>query len=201
MHRLVCLGVALAIVLGMPCTSAAQEAPTESSAPPTVRAASTARGVVWTPPSRARPAATLLRAMHESGITAVRLTRLVPEEVLPVADTLGLRLFVDVPAAYRSASALRDALPALQDDIERIGALAQRHPSLHAVGLAQNAATHQDATCDLLGTLAATVRRSAPARLRSYYVTLFPPTHDRGTDRVDTVLVDLRGVDRPASRW
>jgi hypothetical protein len=187
--RLLLLGF-LAWMMAIPCAEAEATADTVGAA----------RGVVWTPPDRARPARAVLRQMHAAGITAIRLTRLPPDAALPTADTLGLRLFVDLPAAYLSADGLRERRASLRTAIDRVAQRASQHASLHAVGLATNADTRTEATCEELRWLARAVERRAQ-QVRTYYVTALPPRLDVCTGVPDRVLVDLRGAVDPQARW
>lgn len=171
------------------------------AAPDTLRRPAVERGVVWTPPERTRPALHALGEMRRRGVTAVRATRFVDDPaVLARADTLGLRLYVDGPAAYRSAAALRDSLDALARHVDRVVAAARRHPSVYAVGLAQYADTSVPAACDVLRSLADRVRERAPG-VQTYYVTPFDASVDRCAGAVDAVLVDLRDAADPWARW
>ncbi len=152
------------------------------------------RGVVWTDDA-ANPALDLAR-VRETGFTAVRVTGLPPDAVLRAADSLGLRVFVDLPVDYVLASDLRRRLPELRRDLDTLGARARRFVSLGDVGLARRADTSDPATCAVLGDLA----RHARARgLRPYYVSAFIET-DRCGEAVDLVLLTGRDRSVPEQR-
>jgi hypothetical protein len=158
---------------------------------------STLRGVVWAPPAADGPALRTLDRMAARGVTALRLTRLPSSEaVLSRADSLGLRLFVDLPVAFVSGPALRDSLRAAGPSLRRLRRWARRHPSLAAVGLARHADTSVPAACPPLADWTARLHEG-PAPLRTYYVTPFPPGTDRCRSATDLVLLDTRG--RPAA--
>lgn len=192
MRSFLLVGLLVGLLIGWMPFSAHAASPTASTP---------LRGVVWTPPDQARPAILQLQRMHDMGVTAVRLTRLLPDAALSTADTLGVRLFVDLPAAYHTASRLRARLPVLQEQIRRIAAASRSHPSLSAIGLAQNADTRHPATCDVIETLHRTVRQQSNDRLRTYYVTAFAPATDACTSIPNRILVDLRGVSHLNAHW
>jgi hypothetical protein len=138
--------------------------------------------------------------MKASGMTAARLTRPLPEAALPTADTLGLRLFVDLPAAYVTARMARGQQTRLIDAARALARLAKTHASLHAVGLVQNADTRDAEMCDLIDRWTGALRQHN-ASLQTYYVTAFPPDVDACATVPSRVLVDLRGSDAPLERW
>ena len=176
------LGLVLFVASGWRATVDAAHAQFRTGSPP--------QGIVWTPPASDRAARQALRRMHASGATAVRLTRpLDAERVLTTADTLGLALYVDLPVAYLSASALADTMAFARRTLDRVLRQAQRHPSVHAVGLARGIDTTTPTTCARLATLAQQVR--AASDLQTYYVTPFPVSTDRCGAAVDVTLVDL----------
>ena len=183
------------LCLGAACAQGAPGAP--ASATPAVAGE---RGVVWHPPAAPMQRARDLRDMRDAGMTAVRLTRLPGDALLAHADTLGLRLYVDLPVAYPSASALQDSLLSVRRSLDRVLEQAARHPSIRGVGLARGADTTVPATCRILRTLAETVRARS-ADLTAYYVTPFPPARDQCAGAVDLVLVDVVDAPAPTDRW
>ena len=167
---------------------------------PSPPADSTLRGVVWTPPAQPGPAVRALRRMVDDGVTALRLTRLPPAEVVwSRADSLGLSLFVDLPVSYVRASALDDSLRAARPLLDRLRRRAARHPSLRGVGLARGADTTVPAACDALRRWSDRVQAWGP-EVETYYLTPFAASHDRCAGAVDRVLVDLRARSSPRSR-
>lgn len=139
--------------------------------------------------------------MHKSGVTAVRLRSLPPADtVFGHADTLGLRLFVDLPVASVAAAALDDSLRAARPLLATLQRLARQHPSLYAVGLARGADTSTPAACAPLRHWTQRVHE-APPSLNTYYVTPFSAENDRCRDATDWVLLDTRGRSSPARRW
>ncbi len=160
-----------------------------------------ARGVVWTPPSEPDAARRTLNHMADAGITAVRLSSLPTDEtVLTRADSLHLRVFVDLPVSYVSAEALSDSLRAARPLLDRIRRLALRHPSLQAVGLARTADTSTPSACAALQNWTDRLHAATPP-LRTYYVTPFPAVHDQCADAVDMPLLDVRDRTAPIERW
>ena len=154
------------------------------------------RGVVWAPLGSDGEAVRDLARIRETGFTAVRVDGLPSAAVLRAADSLALRVFVDLPVDYVLAADLRGRLPVLRRALDTLAAHARRHPSLGAVGLARRADTSDPATCAAIGDLA----RHARARgLTSYYVTAFIET-DRCDGVVDLVLLTGRDLSRPESR-
>jgi hypothetical protein len=158
-------------------------------------------GVVWRPPDAPGPALRALGRIHALGATAVRLTSLPPTDALfHRADSLGLRLFVDLPVASVAAPALGDALNEAQPRLTQIRKLARQHPSVQYVGLARHADTTVPQACAVLRDWTERLH-DAPTSLRTYYVTPFRPSVDRCTDAVDLALFDTRGRPRPVDRW
>jgi hypothetical protein len=158
-------------------------------------------GVVWRPPDAPGPALRELRRIHAVGATAVRLTTVPSADTLFArADSLNLRLYVDLPVSYAPASTLRARLTAAQPTLDRLQSLARQHPSVQAVGLARHADTTVPQACSVLREWTERLH-DAPASLRTYYVTPFPPSADRCTDAVDLALFDVRGRPHPVDRW
>lgn len=198
-------GLLLVIVgclLLAPCPAASQPAQSPSVAPPEGPPPDrTLLGVVWTPPSYPGPALLELNRIAASGATAVRLSPPLPADtVFTRADSLNVRLFVDLPVSHVSASSLRDSLAAADSTRTRLLDLAQRHPSVHAVGLADHADTTVPSACSALEEASTHVHDRAPDLL-TYYVTPFTPSADQCQDAVDRVLLDLRGHPAPLERW
>ncbi|MFB6230002.1 MAG: hypothetical protein ABEL04_02505 [Salinibacter sp.] len=134
------------------------------------------------------------------GATAVRLTRLPSRPVAARADTLGLRLFVDLPVSYVAAPRLSDALAQVAPTLDRLVTLARKHASITHVGLAHTTNTTVPAACETLGRWTERVHDREPS-LRTYYVTPFAAAVDRCADAVDHPLVDVRASTRPVARW
>lgn len=167
----------------------------------TARSAPAARGVVWSVPGSRRAALLELERIRAVGATAVRVRGPIAyPSVLQRADSLNLRVYLDLPLRSLSAEGLAAALDTIDAAAERVGAQAQQFASVAAVGLGASLDTSTPATCRLLDELASRVRAHAPdARL--YYVTPFRAKADRCTDRVDRVLIDTRGLPDPVARW
>lgn len=196
------LTVIVGCLLLPPRTAAAQPAQSPSSARlEGARPDSTLVGIVWAPPSSPGPALLELNRIAASGATAVRLSPPLPADtVFARADSLNVKLFVDLPVSYVSASPLRDSLAAADSTRARLLALAQRHPSIHAVGLARYADTTVPSACSALEEMSARVHDRAPDLL-TYYVTPFTASADQCRDAVDRPLLDLRGHPAPLERW
>jgi len=163
--------------------------------------AETLRGVVWTPPDRLPVARRALEEMVRRGVTAVRLAYPVKPSLLTHADTLGLRLYVDLPPAYVSAGRLQATAGARADTLERVLDDAAQHPSIHAVGLASLADTSVPSACEELRRLAGQVREREDVPLRTYYVTPFRLDADRCAGTTDLVLLDVRDAADPPTVW
>jgi hypothetical protein len=134
-----------------------------------------------------------------TGADAVRLLQVPPDTVFAHADSLGLSLYVDLPVAPVSASALPDSLRAAEQTLDRLLRRADRHDALQAVGLAHPTDTTTPVACPPLSRW--TNRVHDQSQLDTYYVTPFPPAADRCRDAVDRVLLDLRGRRAPVERW
>ena len=157
------------------------------------------KGMVWTPPPSLPRAERALRTMHARGVQAVRTPLVRDERLLAVADTLGLQWYQDLPLAYLAAPALADTIDYAREQLNRVLAVAQRHPSARHFGLARLSDTSDPAACSVLQQLAAVVQRQGPPGSQTYYVTPFT-TADRCGAAVDQVLLDVRNAARPAQR-
>ncbi len=188
-------------VLFLPQSSSALSTP-HSPSPETIPLLSdtTQLGVVWTPPSSPDAALRELGRIDSIGAAAVRLTRLPSDTVAARADTLGLRLYVDLPVDYVPAPHLQDALARAAPVLKRLRALARQHPSITHVGLAHAADTTVPTVCERLRRWHNRVRNWTVS-LRTYYVTPFAAAADRCADAVDQVLLDVRGHPAPIDRW
>ena len=180
--------------------ASAQDLPSEASSD----APSIDLGVVWTPPVAPIPALNGLAQIQELGATAVRLTHLPADTTATTiatrADSLGLRLYVDLPMADGSAPRPDEARPQADASLDRLRSLANRHVSITHVGLARGASTTGSRRCDRLRRWTERIH-DASASLHTYYVTPFVPSADRCADAVDQPLLDLRGHPRPTDRW
>ena len=181
-------------------SSAFSSRPAPSWEPAPLLSDTTQLGIVWTPPSRPDPALRELNRIDSLGATAVRLTRPPSDAVAARADTLGLRLYVDLPIDHVSAQNLQDALARATPTLKRLRTLARQHPSIARVGLARAADTTVPAACNTLRRWHDRVR-SWTGSLRTYYVTPFIAASDRCLDAVDQVLLDVRGHPTPVDRW
>lgn len=166
---------------------------------------STLLGVVWTPPTSPGPALQDLQRIHEAGATAVRLTR--PPEadtVFALADSLGLRLFVDLPVEPLSPPPVPELSEEDPDSLSLIRSRAQQHPSLQYVGRAGPLDTTVPTTCEALEAWSDRVHARSDSALKTYYLTPFPASADRCADAVDRPLLDVRGHPSPVehlARW
>lgn len=161
-------------------------------------------GVVWTPSTAPDSALAALDRIAATGATAVRLTHLPADTTATTiatrADSLGLRLYVDLPMADGSAPRPDEARPQADASLDQLRSLANRHASITHVGLARGASTTGSRRCDRLRRWTERIH-DASASLHTYYVTPFVPSADRCADAVDQPLLDLRGHPRPTDRW
>ncbi|WP_233992679.1 hypothetical protein [Salinibacter altiplanensis] len=190
----------MGVLLGLVPSSSAPAPPPPSALSSSSSSAAPTLGIVWTPPSPPDSALSALDRIAATGATAVRLTRLPPDTIAGRADSLGLRLYVDLPIRHASAASLADTLSRVGPTLTRLLALADRHPSITHVGLAQGVDTTVPQTCEHLRRWASRVHGRSPS-LQTYYVTPFASTADRCRDAVDRPLLDLRGRPRPAEQW
>jgi hypothetical protein len=138
--------------------------------------------------------------MRRAGARGVRTsTAALRAPLLQAADSLGLRLYVDLSVALLPASALRDTIGYARRQLDAVLRQARRHPAIRAVGLARSVDTSDPRTCTYFETLAARVQTAAPD-VATYYVTPFGPAHDRCGAAVDKVVLDLRDADQPEAR-
>ena len=195
---LLLMGVLVCIVLPSPVPATPQPPPGPSFPAPSQL------GLVWTPPSPPDSALAALNRIAATGATAVRLTHLPADTTATTiatrADSLGLRLYVDLPMADGSAPRPDEARPRADAPLDRLRSLASRHASITHVGLAQGASTIGSQHCDRLRRWTDRIH-DASASLHTYYVTPFVPSADQCADAVDQPLLDLRGHPRPTDRW
>ncbi len=161
-------------------------------------------GVVWTPSTAPDSALAALNRIAATGATAVRLTHLPADAAAAAiatrADSLGLRLYVDLAVGAGSALRPDEARPQADASLDRLRSLANRHASITHVGLARGASTTGARRCDRLRRWTERIH-DASASLHTYYVTPFAPAADRCADAVDQPLVDLRSHPNPLDRW
>lgn len=150
------------------------------------------KGVVWTPPADLEEAAADLRAMEAAGVEAVRTGVVRRERLLTLADTLGLALWQDLPAAQLSAAELRDTLGAMTRVLGEALRRAEGHPSARHFGLARGSDLSGPGACAYVRRLAEEVARRGPAGSRAYYATPFASA-DPCAPSVDVVLLETLG--------
>ncbi|WP_263819107.1 hypothetical protein [Salinibacter sp.] len=159
---------------------------------------------MWTPSTAPDSALAALNRIAATGATAVRLTHLPADAaaaaIATQADSLGLRLYVDLPMAEGSAPRPDEARPQADASLDRLRSLANRHASITHVGLARGASTTGARRCDRLRRWTERIH-DASASLHTYYVTPFVPSADQCADAVDHPLLDLRGHPRPTDQW
>lgn len=161
------------------------------------------RGVVWTPPAELGRAVEDLQQMQAMGVQAVRTPLIQDERLLTFADTLGLRLFQDLPLEALPVAALRDTLDYARRVLRLALDQAQGHPSARHFGLARRSDTSDSAACVFFEQLAALIRTDGPAGSQAYYLSTFIEA-DRCAAAVDLVLLDSRDVSAPVrqlARW
>lgn len=158
------------------------------------------KGVVWEVPDEARRAAEDLRQMKRMGVEAVRTGLIEDPRLLTLADTLGLRLFQELPVERLPAAYLRDTLAFAQELLAPALQRAQRHPSARHFGLARLSDTSDPAACAYFEQLTEFARARAPEGIQFYYVTPFTED-DRCTGTVDFVLLDVLGREDPLWEW
>lgn len=162
-----------------------------------------AKGMVWRIPADAAQAVRDLQQMRQIGVEAVRTDVVWDERLLAAADTLGLRLYQDLPVAYAPAGALADSLAEAAAILDQALVRARAHPSARHFGLARIVDTSDPAACAYFEELAGRVRRSGLAGAQVYYETTFVQS-DRCGQTVDFVLLDVRDTPRPErilERW
>ena len=157
-------------------------------------AQATLKGVVWDAPFP--PLARDLAEMRNAGVEAVRLPLLLDAGLLPVADSLGLQLFQDLPFRYLPAALLVDTLRAAEGLLAQALQRAALHPSARHYGLAYLSETSDLQACGYIEALARKVHSLPGAK--AYYLSAFGE-HDRCAARVDMVLLDLRHIHDPVA--
>lgn len=151
------------------------------------------KGMVWQPPDDRIQAVRDMYAMAEAGVEAVRADFFRNDDILDLADTLGLHIYLDLPFSRLSVSGLADTLASAQAFLEAALDMARRHASIRAIGLAGYSDTSDPAACAWFKQLSSRVRE-APPDVSTYYVTLFSED-DACANAVDFVLPDV--LDRP----
>jgi hypothetical protein len=161
------------------------------------------RGVVWQPPEDLAQATRELRRIGAAGAEAVRTPLIRREPLLRTADSLRLRLFQDLPAAYLSGEEASARLGDLRWELERALLAARRHPSARHFGVLGSSDTSVPATCAVVRDLAARVRAQGPDGAVAYYETPFIE-QNRCTGAADLVLLNALNRDDPQAllrRW
>lgn len=157
-------------------------------------------GVVWTPPSDPDSALATLHHIDDVGATAVRLTAIPSDPIATRADTLGIRLYVDVVVSSRSASGIQNVPSPSPSKLERLRTLSRQHPSIAFVGFAGPIDTTSPQVCESLSRWTEKLH-AAESPIQSYYVTPFWASADRCQGAVDRVLLDLRASPTPIEEW
>ena len=156
------------------------------------------KGMVWTPPDDRIQAVQDMYAMAEAGVEAVRADFFRHDDVLDIADTLGLHIYLDLPFSRLSVSGLADTLASAEASLGAALDIARRHASIRAIGLAGHSDTSDPAACAWFERLSGRLHEAAPD-LSAYYVTLFSED-DACTNAVDFVLLDVLDRSDP-SAW
>jgi hypothetical protein len=169
--------------LGIPFIAAAQQSPL--------------RGVVWQEPADVRVALQDLMQMDSVGVQAVRTGIIRNEQVLTLADTLGIQIFQDLPVAYLPASHLTDTLAFASRLLNAALIRSRNHPSARHFGLGTMNDTSTPEACRYFAQLTQYVRQQGLSGARTYYVTPFIE-NDRCANMVDLVLVNALDSDTPA---
>lgn len=155
-------------------------------------------GVVWELPAQTDLAIRDLMEMSRMGVEAVRTQVIRNREILSFADTLGIALYIDLPISNLPARRFRDTLNYATAVLDTVLGLAQIHPSIRHIGLAQDIDATEAPACSALGQLADHARRRGPAGTEVYYLTRFLSS-DRCDDAVDIVLLDVRDFEDPVA--
>lgn len=161
------------------------------------------KGMVWRVPGSLAEAEADLLAMHRLGVQAVRTGLIRRDGLLLMADTLGLRIFQDLPVADVPAARLPDMLENAQRQLIAALQRARSHPSARDFGLAVGADMSDPAAIPYLKTLIELVQRLGPPDSRTYYLTPFIES-DCCAAQVDFVLLDVRDAEDPVvllQRW
>lgn len=152
--------------------------------------------MVWRMPDNTDRALRDLIEMRRIGVEAVRTNIIRNGEVLSLADTMGIDLYVDLPFSRLAAERLRDTLQYATAVLDTVLGLAQIHPSIRHIGLARYFDATDSTACDAIARMADHARRQGPPGTRVYYLTRFT-TSDRCRTAVDLVLLDLRDREDP----
>ncbi len=161
------------------------------------------KGMVWRVPGSLSEAEADLLQMHRMGVQAVRSSLIRREGLLLMADTLGLRIFQELPVDDVPASRLPDMLDNAQRQLVAALQRARQHPSVRDFGLAVGCDMSEPEAKNYLSTLIQIIQRLGPPGSRAYYVTPFIES-DCCSSQVDFVLLDARDVPDPMvllTRW
>lgn len=170
-----------------------------SSLPVSVHAQTPARGMTWDLPGTLRQAEAELTQMHEMGVTAVRTRVIEWNQLLVLADTLGMQFYQELPIEGLTAAALNDTLPYARRVLRAALQRARRHLSTRHFGIARLSDTSTEEAAAYVQTLAELVRQQGPPGSRTYYISEFVES-DALDSLVDLVLLDARDEDNPANR-
>ena len=159
------------------------------------------KGIVWEPPGNPAENLADLEAMAGIGVEAVRTGLIDDESILDAADSLGLKLFQELPIAYLSASALLDTLHFAQQLLATQIEHSRPHVSARHFGLAIDSDTSVPNACAYFTSLASMVRQ-LPGGM-AYYRSIFVED-DQCAAAVDFVLLDATDTREPGrilDRW
>lgn len=153
-------------------------------------AQSTVYGVTWVPPAAHDQAIATLAEIEASGARAIRMpARNVNAELLTMADSLGLELFLELSPGYLPAARLIDTLAAAQAELYSLAERVRGHESVTRIGLGRWSNTSDPTACVYFEEMAKRWTL-AGERAVTYYTTAFL-RDDLCSSSVDEVYVEL----------
>jgi len=147
------------------------------------------RGVVWDIPEP--PMVEDLINIREAGVEALQLPLLEDISIVHAADTLGIKLFQDLPILLLPTSPLLDTLAYAKRQLSRAKWIYFLYPSARYYGVSSKSDTSNPLSCEYFKELA----EWAPD-LTLYYTSAFVD-EDQCSSYVDLVLIDTRRTSSP----
>ena len=158
------------------------------------------KGVIWSMPASRKQAKVDLLRMHLAGVEAIRTGVITDEQILRWTDSLGFKVFQDLPIYGVAGERLEDTLAFAQRVLGQMLERAHRHPSARYFGLAVYSNTRSAKGYTYFKALTEYVHEQGPEGSQTYYVTFFTAP-EAVASAVDMVLLERLDSPAPLADW
>jgi len=151
-------------------------------------------GVVWESPESSILAISDLEDIRAAGIMSVRTGPILEQEILDLADSLGLTLYRELPISHFPAQQLLDSTAYAANLLKELLAAGRNHPSAGPIGLAVNSDVSDPNACAYFQEVRKLIPQNRAQQF--YYVGSFIED-DACHEAVDFVLLDALDESEP----